>query len=204
MTRIKFCGLTRQEDIVCANELIPEYIGFVFAKKSRRYISPQQAFALRQELNANIKAVGVFVDEAPEAVARLLENKTIDIAQLHGNETLGYIRNLRSLTDKPIIQAFAIKTAAAAEIAKRSTADYVLLDAKCGGSGQSFDWNFIQNFNRPYFLAGGLDEQNIGEALQRLLPYAVDVSSGIETNGYKDKEKTRAFSDAVRGKGNRK
>ena len=133
MTKIKFCGLTRAEDIAAANALKPEYIGFVFAPKSKRYVSPQQAALLRAQLNPAIKAVGVFVNEPPEVVARLLNEKLIDIAQLHGQEDAAYLARLRSLTAKPLWQAFRAENAAGLAAAARSTADMVLLDSGAGG-----------------------------------------------------------------------
>lgn len=197
MTKIKFCGLSRTCDIEEANSLQPEYIGFVFAPKSRRYISPDKAFKLKRLLVPEIKAVGVFVNEAPEQIVELLNKGIIDIAQLHGDEGEEYIGQLRQLTNKPIIKAFRIKTAADIERAEQSTADYVLLDSGAG-TGTAFDWKFIRDMRRPYFLAGGLSPYNAGKAIQQLMPYAVDVSSGIETGGYKDKEKMAAFIAAVR------
>lgn len=129
MTKIKFCGLTRAEDIAAANALKPEYIGFVFAPKSKRYVSPQQAALLRARLDPAIKAVGVFVNEPPEAVALLLNENIIDIAQLHGQEDAAYLARLRSLTAKPLWQAFRAETAAGLAAAARSPADMVLLDS---------------------------------------------------------------------------
>jgi len=200
MTRIKFCGLTKEEEIDYVNDLKPEYIGFVFAKKSRRYITPEKAAGLKKKLDSHILAVGVFTDEAPEMVAELLSTGTIDIAQLHGNETEEYIKQLRLLTDKPMIKAFPISSANDVESARNSSADFVLLDAGQGGSGTAFDWNLIKDFNRLFYLAGGLRADNVRNAVKALKPYAVDVSSGIETNGRKDKEKMRALLHAVRGK----
>ena len=110
MTKIKLCGLTRPEDITAANTLELDFVGFVFAPKSRRCVTAEQAKALRNNLLPSIQAVGVFVDEEPERVAALLESETIDLAQLHGREDEGYLERLRALTEKPIIQAFPIKT----------------------------------------------------------------------------------------------
>ena len=202
MTKIKFCGLTRAEDIAAANVLKPEYIGFVFAPKSKRYVSPQQAALLRARLDPAIKAVGVFVNEPPEAVARLLNEKLIDIAQLHGQENAAYLARLRSLTAKPLWQAFRAETAAGLAAAARSTADMVLLDSGAGGTGTVFNWKLLLGFPRPYILAGGLDANNAADAAARLHPYAVDVSSGIETAGKKDPAKMAAFAAAVRGQDN--
>lgn len=197
MIKVKFCGLSCQNDIDEVNKLLPEYIGFVFAPKSRRYISPDKAFELKRLLSSKIKAVGVFVNETPEQVADLSNKGIVDIVQLHGNEDEAYIRELRKLTDKPIMKAFRIETTANIEMAKQSTADYVLLDSGAG-TGNVFDWKLIRDMKRPYFLAGGLSLDNVGKAIEQLTPYAVDVSSGIETNGHKDKEKMAAFIAAVR------
>ena len=197
MTKIKLCGLSRPCDIDAANELKPEYIGFVFAPKSKRYVTPEKAMELKQTLLPDIQTVGVFVNEKPEAVAKLLQDGIIDIVQLHGAEGEEYIKQLHRLTDKPIIKAFRIETASDIESVLQSTADYVMLDSGAG-TGRGFDWNLIQNIIRPYFLAGGLDADNVTDAVRWLQPYAVDVSSGIETGGLKDKSKMAAFVAAVR------
>ena len=197
MTRIKMCGLFRPCDIRAANEIKPEYIGFVFSPGSRRYVTYEQASGLKALLEPDIKAVGVFVDENPKTVAALLDQGVIDIAQLHGREDESYIRKLRTLTDRPVIKAFCIKNEYDAAQAQRSTADYILLDSGAG-TGTIFDWKLIQDIQRPYFLAGGLSPDNVGEAVRYLYPYAVDVSSGIETDGRKDKIKMAAFAAAVR------
>lgn len=198
MTKIKLCGLSRPCDIETANELRPDYIGFVFAPKSRRYVSMEQAAALREQLNPAIKAVGVFVNENPETVAAYLEAGIIDIAQLHGGESESHIRQLRSLTGKPLIQAFRIDTERDIEAASKSSADHILLDSGEGGTGTAFDWQLLKKISRPYFLAGGLSAHNVGNVIRTLAPYAVDVSSGIETDGCKDKDKMAAFVTAVR------
>lgn len=196
--KIKLCGLTRPCDIEAVNELQPDYIGFVFAKKSRRYVSPEKAEELKAMLAPGIQAVGVFVNEEPEQIAALFEAGTIDVAQLHGQEDETEIRRLRELTDHPLIQAFRIDTEQDVERANASTADYVLLDSGAGGTGTVFDWDLLQAIRRPYFLAGGLDTENLGTVKAKLNPYGVDVSSGIETGGYKDKEKMTAFVAAAR------
>lgn len=197
MTKIKLCGLSRPCDIQTANELMPEYIGFVFAPKSKRYIDPQKAARLKGLLSSEIRAVGVFVDEAPGTVAALLNSGVIDIAQLHGGEDEAYIQSLRQRTDQPIIKAFQIKSRRDLAEAKACTADHILLDSGAG-TGNVFDWSVLQDVKRPYFLAGGLSPDNVGDAVRLLHPYAVDVSSGIETDGYKDEEKAAAFIAAVR------
>ena len=197
MTKIKLCGLSRPCDILTANELKPEYIGFVFAPKSKRYIDPQKAAQLKELLSSDIRAVGVFVDEAPDTVAALLNSGVIDIAQLHGSEDEAYIQRLRQRTDQPIIKAFQIKTCHDLAEAEVCTADHILLDSGAG-TGNVFDWSVLQDVKRPYFLAGGLSPDNVGDAVRLLHPYAVDVSSGIETDGRKDEEKAAAFIAAVR------
>lgn len=196
--KIKLCGLTRPCDIEAVNEMQPDYIGFVFAKKSRRYVSPEKAEELKAMLAPGIQAVGVFVNEEPEQIAALLETGTIDVAQLHGQESETEIRRLRELTDYPLIQAFRIDTEQDVERANASAADYVLLDSGAGGTGTVFDWDLLRAIRRPYFLAGGLDTENLGTVKAKLNPYGVDVSSGIETGGYKDKEKMTAFVAAAR------
>lgn len=198
MTKIKLCGLSRPCDIEAANELKPEYIGFVFAPKSRRYVAPQRAAELKRLLHPDISVVGVFVNESPENIGSLLNNGIIDIAQLHGNEDEEYIRRLREFTDKPVIKAFRIDSEENIADAVNSSADYILLDSGSGGTGTVFDWKLIRNISRPYFLAGGLDIHNVKEAVRELNPYGVDVSSGIETEGLKDRNKMTAFVRAVR------
>ena len=197
MTKIKLCGLSRPCDILTANELKPEYIGFVFAPKSKRYIDPQKAAQLKELLSSDIRAVGVFVDEAPDTVAALLNSGVIDIAQLHGSEDEAYIQRLRQRTDQPIIKAFQIKSRHDLNEAEACTADHILLDSGAG-TGNVFDWSVLQDVKRPYYLAGGLSPDNVGDAIRLLHPYAVDVSSGIETDGRKDEEKAAAFIAAVR------
>ena len=197
MTGIKFCGLRREEDILTANELRPDYIGFVFAEKSRRAVTREKAARLRALLRDDIPAVGVFVDAQPETVAFLLEEGIINLAQLHGREDAEYIARLRDLSDKPVIQAFRIRSSGDVKRAEKSSADYVLLDAGAG-DGKTFEWELAESVARPCFLAGGLTPENAGEAVERLHPFALDVSSGIETDGVKDPEKMRAFMRAVR------
>lgn len=197
MTKIKMCGMTSEGDVINANELKPDYIGFVFAKNSRRFVAPQRAQELKKLLDKDIKVVGVFVDENIETVSALIMDGTIDIAQLHGNEDDNYITLLRERTGKPVIKAFRIRSEQDALRAEKSKADMILLDAGAG-EGRMFDWSLLKEIKRPYFLAGGLNPENAADAVKALKPYAVDVSTGIETNGVKDREKMTAFADAVR------
>ena len=197
MTKIKLCGLSRRCDIEAANALMPDYVGFVFAEGSKRRVTPAQARALKNALSPGILAVGVFVDEDPATVAALLGGGIIDAAQLHGGEDAAYIRALRRMTDRPIWQAFRVRTQADVEQAGRSEADCILLDAGAG-TGTAFDWSLLDRVERPYFLAGGLDTENVAGAIRLLRPFGVDVSSGIESGGGKDAEKMAAFVAAVR------
>ncbi len=196
MTKMKFCGLKRPADIEAVNELQPDYIGFVFAAKSKRFVTPETAAALKVLLRPEIKAVGVFVNEDAAVIADLLNRDVIDLAQLHGSEGEEEITAIRRLSKKPIIQAFQVKGENDVRAAEESKADLVLLDSGAG-TGTTFDWEILRHVTRPYFLAGGLHPGNVAEAVARCHPFAVDVSSGIETDGVKDREKMAAFRAAV-------
>jgi phosphoribosylanthranilate isomerase len=199
MVKIKICGLSRLCDIEAVNEEMPDYIGFVFAE-SRRKITPAQALELRKALRPGIMAVGVFVDETTEHILSLAHNGIIDAIQLHGSESEDYIINLKKLTDKPVIKAVAVQKKGDARRWATSAADYLLLDNKSGGSGRGFDWDLIDTMamDKPYFLAGGLNADNIIEAIEKTKPFAVDVSSGVETDGLKDPAKIRDFIRRIR------
>ena len=198
MTKIKICGLSRECDIEYANTLMPEFIGFVFFSQSKRYVNAEKAQELKNALDMRIKSVGVFVNESPELICRLYDNGVIDYAQLHGTENNNYIEVLRSCCRIPIIKAFSVSGERDAAEAERSCADYILLDNGNGGTGKSFDWSFLSKIKRPYFLAGGLNSINIKDAVRSFRPYAVDVSSGAETNGFKDFSKMKFLIEAVR------
>lgn len=196
--RIKICGLFRPEDAQAANAAMPDYAGFVFHEQSRRVVTPEQAKTLRGLLHDDIRTVGVFVDAPMALVARLYQDKTISAAQLHGNEDEVYIAALRSMfPTMEIWKAFKIRTEAALASAARSTADVVLLDGGAG-EGKAFDWGLLSGFPRPYILAGGLTPETITEAIARLYPFAVDLSSGVETDGLKDAAKMLAAVRAAR------
>ena len=192
MTKIKFCGLSRQVDIDYVNELLPDYIGFVFYEKSKRNVSFETAKSLKKRLDKKIKAVGVFVDKDISFITNLVDSGVIDIVQLHGNEDDAYISNLRKAVNIPIIKAFKIKSQEDISFINSSSADYVLLDSGMG-TGKAFDWSLISGIKRDFFLAGGLNLENISEALNMIKPFAIDVSSGIETDGYKDFDKMKQF-----------
>lgn len=197
MTKIKMCGLSRAEDIEAANAIKPDYIGFVFAEISKRRVSALEASKLKSKLDPEIKAVGVFLDDKLDFVASMLNLGIVDVVQLHGTEDEEYIEKVRKITNKPIIKAFIIRSGEDVERAVNSTADYILLDGG-KGEGKVFDWSLLKDIKRSYFLAGGLNPDNASDAVKTLKPYAVDVSTGIETDGVKDKEKMTAFANAVR------
>ena len=197
MTKIKLCGLRRMCEIEWANQLRPDYVGFVLSPGYRRTISPEQAAELKAALSPGIKAVGVFVDAPVETVARFLRSGSIDAAQLHGSEDDEYIARLQRAAGRPIIRAFRVRAAADAEAVQHCRADLVLLDSGAG-TGAAFDWSLAAGVKRDYLLAGGLACENVAAAVHALHPWGVDVSSGIETDGLKDREKMAAFVAAVR------
>ena len=206
MTKVKMCGLFRDEDIYYANEVKPDYIGFVFYQKSHRNLSFEKAQSLKAKLDPDIKAVGVFVDSDISFIKKLVEKKVIDIVQLHGHEDSSYIQELRKSIDNPdikIIKAIVInKDSDIYKLPQNNSsddksADYYLVDSGMG-SGSSFDWNLLKEHSGHIFLAGGLNTDNIVEALSTVRPYAVDVSSGIETNKIKDFDKMKKFITLVK------
>lgn len=192
VTKIKICGLVREQDIEAVNAALPDYIGFVFAE-SKRQIDEEKAKVLKASLNSSIKAVGVFVNEDIRNIIKLCRAHVIDIIQLHGDENEDYIKNLRNRVSNKIIKAIRVKDLEDIKKAREFSSDYLLFDAyhadQYGGTGQSFDWSLISDIKRPYFLAGGINSTNVMQAMAQYKPYCIDVSSGVETNGYKDLEK---------------
>ncbi len=195
--KIKICGLTREQDIQAVNQWMPDYIGFVFAEKSRRYISKQQAERLKKKLSSDIQAVGVFVNEPKEKIARFFMENTIDIAQLHGQETEEEISWIKEQTGKPVIKAISVSAETDVQYWQNSCADYLLFDNGTGGTGLTFDWNLIKKNKKPYFLAGGIGLHNITEAMKQGA-YAIDLSGGVETDGQKDAKKIADIVHSVR------
>ena len=195
---IKICGLTREEDIRCVNECLPGYIGFMFWKPSRRYIEPEAAAELKKILSPEIKAVGVFLDQPADEVIAIAQSGVIDMIQLHGSEDDSYMEEVRSKAHLPVIKAFSVAKGADADTINRSAADLVLIDSGRGGTGETFDWEFLKGIKRDFFLAGGLSLENAAEA-SATGAYALDVSSGMETDGKKDADKIRRFIRSVRG-----
>lgn len=198
MTKIKFCGLKTPEDAAAVRNVGADYAGFVFVPGSRRYLSLEEAAEIRKKLGPSIEAVGVFADADCEMAAEYLLRGIVDIAQLHGNEDSAYIRKLKKMTGRQVIRAFRVDGSFDLREAQCSPADYILFDSGIGGTGRMFDWTKILPVTRPYFLAGGLDADCVAAAIRMLRPFAVDVSSGIETGGKKDAVKMAAFAAAVR------
>ncbi|MDC7244214.1 MAG: phosphoribosylanthranilate isomerase [Sphaerochaetaceae bacterium] len=187
-TKLKICGIRREEDILMVNSIKPQYIGFVFAK-SKRQIDLKTAINLKSKLYPNIKSVGVFVDEPITNVIRAVESKAIDIVQLHGDESNLYISQIKSLVNVEVIKAIRINK----EFNKNidfSAADYLLIDSG-KGSGKVFDWNISVNFNKPLFIAGGINIENIEDAFIKFKPFAFDLSSSVEENGVKNFDKMK-------------
>ena len=199
-TKIKICGLKRPEDITYVNEAKPDYCGFIIEfPKSSRNVTGALVRELTAKLNPDIIPVGVFVNAAPERVEELLLDGTIHIAQLHGQEDEAYIKKLKSLTDHPVMKAFSIQEKKDLDAAAASSADLILLDHGKGGTGETFDWSLLEGWTkRPYFLAGGLNPENIPEAIQRIHPWGIDLSSAVETDGKKDREKILQAVKTVR------
>lgn len=200
MTKVKICGIRRPEDITYVNVAKPEYIGFVFAP-SRRQVSKEQAKHLKQLLKPSIQAVGVFVNASLSDMIAIAHEGIIDIIQLHGQEDNQIIQQIKSAIDVSVIQAFCVRTPEDLLRAKESEADYLLLDYKQAGSGQTFDWNLLEqaeDLGRPFFLAGGISAENVQEAIERFHPYAVDASSSVEENGDKKQDKIEEIIRRIR------
>lgn len=189
-TKIKICGVRTLEDIQSVNEAKPDYCGFILnVPNSRRTISATQLERLREKLQDGICPVGVFVNEQQEIIIDLVKRGLIMAVQLHGKESEKYVADLKEKIQVPVIKAFPVTGRQTVEKAEISKADYVLFDYKEGGSGKSFDWKLICRIGKPFFMAGGIGIHNMKEAVERFQPYALDVSSSVETNGKKDREK---------------
>lgn len=213
MQKIKLCGMMKPYDIEYANRVKPDFVGFIFAN-TRRKISSAQAKQFREALDAEIPAVGVFVNEDISVITSLVQNGCIDLIQLHGEEDADYIRRLREVCDVPVIKAVKVQTVEQIRQAAALPVDYLLLDTYrkgvLGGTGEAFDWELLREakaaagdtaegelFGKPYFLAGGLHAGNLREAAA-LGSYGLDVSSGIETDGSKDFTKMVEVMELVR------
>ena len=200
--QIKICGIRRNEDIKYINDFQPDFIGFIFAGQSHRYVNGFQAEQLIQFASPYIKKVGVFVDEKPAVIENLVKNLRLDMVQLHGNEDEEMIQTIKSLTNIPVWKAIRIKTAEDVKRWQNSSADMLLFDNytenALGGTGKSFNWQLVKNLKRPFILAGGLNVKNIARAIRICKPYGVDISSGVENNFVKDREKLRQIMTTIR------
>lgn len=190
MAKIKICGLKRKEDIYYVNELKPDYIGFILTDGFRRSISMPQARELKALLDEDIQAVGVFVDDDIDKINSALDEGIIDIVQLHGTESPEYCKKIKS----PVIKYFAPSDFN--KIAEYET-EFYLFDAGTG-SGRTFDWNKIPQTKTPFFLAGGINKDNINRAMEQVNPYCIDLSSAVETNGVKDYNKINEIMECMK------
>ncbi len=201
MTKVKICGLTRQEDITAVNRFLPDYVGFVFAP-SRRQVTAEQAADLSSMLRPDICPVGVFVNGQEYGICSLAEQGIIRMIQLHGQETPEQVLRLkRRLPSVPLIKAVRMELGHRLDEWQQSAADYLLLDADAGGTGTMFDHSLIEQMGRitkPWFLAGGMSPDNAAAAVRRFHPFGVDVSSGVETGGKKDERKIERMIRSVR------
>ena len=209
MVKLKICGMRRSEDIEMANRHKPDYIGFVFAESPRK-VSYEQAKELSGLLSDEIVPVGVFVNEHMKLIVDLFKDGIIEMAQLHGDEDEKYIRNLKDKSIEetgkqiPVINAIEIKDGADYddELLKwrDSASDYFILDSG-KGSGKTFDWSLIDKesefFKNSIFLAGGLNSENLALAIEEFNPFAVDLSSSVETDGFKDEEKIKEIIEIM-------
>ena len=198
MTKIKICGLSCAADIEYANALNPDYVGFVFAD-SRRMVDENTAEMLKKMLSREIKTVGVFVYDDIEKIARIANKDVIDLIQLHGDETPEYCNRLRAKTDKPIIKVIRVKDRKSFENLEEYNCDYFLLDTfkagAFGGVGKTFNYSILEDviIPKPFFVAGGLNAENVGKVIGAVAPYGVDTSSGVEEKGCKDFAKMAQF-----------
>ena len=215
--KVKMCGISKVETIPAIVDAKPDYMGLVFAP-SKRQVTVDQAKILVEELhrgyakkygsdtehdkNGTIKTVGVFVNETVENLVTIANEANLDAVQLHGDEDEAFIQSLKERTNVEVWKAVQIRSAADAETWIDSSADMLLFDAyhkdERGGTGEVFDWSCLDEFERPFMLAGGIDSTNVARAIRTVRSYGIDISSGIETDGVKDNEKITAFTKLVR------
>ena len=198
MVKIKICGIKRLEDIEIVNRYKPDYIGFVFAD-SKRKVSHDLAKELRNNLDSDIIPVGVFVDSPQDEILRLFDDGIIEIAQLHGSESEQYILDLKKRTNGELKIINAIEMTQEIDLLEYndSNSDYLLLDSG-KGSGKTFDWSLIRkDIKKEFFLAGGLNSENVTQAINEFNPYAIDLSSSLETDGFKDENKIKEIMEVI-------
>ncbi|CAN5208047.1 phosphoribosylanthranilate isomerase [soil metagenome] len=206
MTKVKICGITNLEDALLSAKFGADALGFNFYEKSPRYIAPEKAREIIEQLPQEILKVGVFVNEDLEKIVEIAETAKLDALQLHGEETPEFARELKQKTNLEIIKAFRVSPDFVPEDVLQYETDAILLDAyspkEHGGTGETFDWEIakkVQEIFPKMYLAGGLSEQNIGKAIEIVIPYAVDACSGLEkVKGYKDFEKIRLYLFAIK------
>lgn len=191
-TKIKICGLYAPCDADYVNEALPDYAGFVFYPNSHRNVTEDEALRLRRSIRISIETVGVFVDAQMDQIVRVYSQNIISIIQLHGCEDHAYIKQLRKLLPEAVIwKAYKVCSREDLKEAQTCMANVVLLDNGYG-TGACFDWSLLESFPRDFILAGGLTAENIPLAIAKIHPLVVDLSSGVETVGMKDKEKILA------------
>ncbi len=208
--KVKMCGISKVETIPAIVDAKPDYMGLVFAP-SKRQVTVEQAKILIEELHKQcinhydikvVKTVGVFVNETLDNLVRIADTANLDAVQLHGDEDEAFIQSLKERTNVEVWKAVQIRSAADAEAWIDSSADMLLFDAyhkdERGGTGEVFDWSCLDEFERPFMLAGGIDSTNVARAIRTVRPYGIDISSGIETDGVKDDEKIKAFTNIVK------
>ncbi len=203
--KIKFCGIRRKEDVAYCNTLMPDYMGIILSDGFRRTVSPNRAAALVMEKHVGIQAVGVFVNETAETIARIAKEVSLDVIQLHGDETADVVHAVQELTGLPVWKAVRVQSEAEIRFAETLQADALVLEGytagQVGGTGITADWRLLEQAKpkQPFFLAGGLRLENLRQAIAAVQPTGVDFSSGIETNGVKDYEKMKEIVKIIRG-----
>lgn len=205
MVKAKICGIKNLQDVQAVNKHKPDFAGFVFYPLSKRYVSLIVARRLKAALNRHIKTVGVFVNAPVEEIAAAAELGIIDLVQLHGDEGNAYIAELKKICKLPIIKAVRVQDENDIKRADYYNCDYLLFDtysqSAYGGTGRQFNTQLLKGvkIHKPYFIAGGLNADNVRHALKGLKPFAADVSGGVETDGGKDAAKIKAFIKQVKG-----
>ena len=206
--KVKMCGMKREEDIAYANEVRPDAIGYIFFSKSKRYVTGEQAKELDQKLDQNILSVGVFVNETLDKVVEIAKKVPLDVIQLHGDEDKDYIEQLKQKTDRQIWKAVRVKETNDIKQAEDLSVDKLLLDTfteekdMYGGTGKVMNYELIpkEGISKPFFIAGGLHNKNIKEIIEKVHPYGIDISSGIETDGHKDLTKMKEIMEITGGR----
>lgn len=205
MVKVKICGIKNLQDVQAVNKHKPDFAGFVFYPLSKRYVSLIVARRLKAALNRHIKTVGVFVNAPVEEIAAAAELGIIDLVQLHGDEGNAYIAELKKICKLPIIKVVRVQDESDIKRADYYDCDYLLFDtysqSAYGGTGRQFNTQLLKGvkIHKPYFIAGGLNAENVRRAIKGLKPFAADVSGGVETDGGKDAAKIKAFIKQVKG-----